>query len=112
MHKFVLAENPRAPATGGLWIIHLIEPFCIIEAVTDGEKIHTKKAIYRNEFRYINSDGVIENWQLRIHHYFTTDFNEEKQADELTKKIMEDAWHWFKSYLIWEDKNIDNAKYD
>jgi len=69
MHRFLLAENPQAPETGGLWIIHLPEPICIIEAVTNGEKIHAKKAIYTNEFKYINSDGIIENWQLRIHHY-------------------------------------------
>lgn len=107
MHKFLLAENPQAPETGGLWIIHLLEPICIIEAVLIGEKIHTKKAIYINEFKYINPDGLIENWQLRVHHYFTTNFDERKETKELTDKIMTETWHWFKAYLIWEDTNID-----
>lgn len=111
MHKFLLAENPQAPETGGLWIIHLLDPICIIEAVTYREKIHTKKAIYTNEYNYINSDGITEIWQLRIHHYFTTDFNESKEADVLCLKIMNDAWHWFRAYLIWEDKNIDLDDY-
>ena len=111
MHRFVLAENPQAPETGGLWIIHLLDPICIIEAVIFGEKIHTKKAIYTSEFKYINSDGITEDWQLRIHHYFTTDFDERKDAKERCEKMMREAWHWYKSYLIWEDKNIDDGKY-
>lgn len=64
MHKFILAENPQAPETGGLWIIHLPTPICIIEAVFDGQKIHSKKAIYAKDFQYKGSDGLIENWQL------------------------------------------------
>ena len=108
MHKFLLAENPQAPESGGLWIIHLLDPICIIEAVIGGEKRHTKKAIYINEFKYINSDGIIENWQLRIHHFFTTDFDERKDAKERCEKIINDAWHWYRAYLIWEDSNIDN----
>lgn len=109
MHKFLLAENPQAPETGGLWIIHLLEPICIIEAVTTGEKIHTKKATYTKEFEYVNTDDFLEIWQLRIHHYFTTDFDERKDAVMRTDKIMNEAWHWFKAYLIWEDNNIDNG---
>ncbi|MBK7885450.1 MAG: hypothetical protein IPJ81_17920 [Chitinophagaceae bacterium] len=109
MHKFLLAENPQAPSTGGLWIIHLLDPICIIEAVISGEKIHTKKAIYTKDFKFTNSDEILEHWQLRLHHYFTTDFDEQKEAAILTEKIMTEAWHWFKAYLIWEDANIDNG---
>lgn len=108
MHKFILAENPQAPETGGLWIIHLPDPICIIEAVIDGEKMHSKKALYTSNFQHINSDGVVENWQLRVHHYFTTNFDERKEAKDLCEKMMQDAWHWYKAYLIWEDNNIDN----
>lgn len=110
MHKFLLAENPQAPETGGLWIIHLPDPICIIEAVIEGEKIHTKNAIYKSNFQFKNSDGIVENWQFRLYHYFTTDFDERKEADVLTAKIINDAWHWFMAYLIWEDQNIDNER--
>lgn len=108
MHKFILAENPQVPERGSLWIVHLLNPICIIEAVLDGEKIHTKKAIYKSDFQYKNSDGIVENWQLRVHHYFTTDFDERKEAEFLCEKIMIEAWHWYESYLKWEEDNINN----
>lgn len=108
MHKFILAENPQAPQTGGLWIIHLLDPICIIEAVIDGEKVHSKKAIYTKEFLFINLDEITEYWQLRVYHYFTTNFDERKDSKELCEKIMNEAWHWYRAYLIWEDNNIDN----
>lgn len=107
MHKFILGENPQAPTTGGLWIVHLTNPVCIIEVVAEGEKAHSKKAIYRKEFNYKNTDNVIEKYQLRVHHYFTTIFYEEKSTQKICESILNDAWHWYKAYLTWEDKNID-----
>jgi hypothetical protein len=104
MHKFILGNNPLAPETGGLWILHLLEPICIIEVVLLGEKIHTKKALYTAQFQFTNSKGIIENWQLRMHHYFTTNFNERKNSEELCKKIMDDASHWYLAYLISQNK--------
>ena len=109
MHKFLLAENPQAPETGGLWIVHLPNPICIIEAVTSGQKFQSKNAAYHQDFKYINTDGIVENWQLRLYHYFTTDFDERKNSDALAKKIIDEAWHWYRAYLAWEDKNIDNS---
>lgn len=108
MHKFILGENPMAAMSGGLWIVHLPEPICIIEAVLSGEKIHSKKAIFKRDFYYENSDGIVEPWQLRMYHYFTTEFNEGKEAAALCDAMLNNAWQWYKSYLIWEDQNIDN----
>lgn len=107
MHKFILGENPIAPETGGLWIVHLPNPNSIIEAVLSGEKIHSKNALYVKEFQYLNTDGVLELWQLRLHHYFSTLFCDDKEAEVLAFKMLDNAWHWYKSYLIFEDKNID-----
>ncbi len=107
MHKFILGENPMAPETGGLWIIRLPQPIAIIEAVLSGEKIHSKNAIHTANLLYQNPDGITENWQLRMYHLFTTDFltDPEKQSEP----ILIDALHWFRAYLEFEDKNIDNA---
>lgn len=106
MHKFILGDNPMAPESGGLWIIRLPQPIAIIEAVLSGKKIHSKSAIQIANLFYKNSDGIIENWELRLYHLFTTDFltEPEKQAEP----ILTDAIHWFKAYLEFEDKNIHN----
>lgn len=107
MHKFVLAENPMATDSGGLWIVHLPDPKSIIEVVHEGKKMHSRYAKYFMNFRYHNPDGVIENIQLRRYHYMSTDFVTDEAAEILAGKILPQAWHWYKSYLQWEDKGID-----
>lgn len=105
MHKFLLAHNPQAPESGGLWIIHLPDPQSIIEAVLIGEmKIHSKNAVYSKKYKYQD-----ENWQLRLYHCYVKieNWNEENEK-QFCEKLLDDAWQWYLSYLIWEDKNIDN----
>jgi hypothetical protein len=109
MHKFILGENPQAPETGGLWIIHLPNPIAIIECVLKGEKIHSKKAIHVTNLMYTNSDGYTEYWQLRLYHLFTTDFEmlDDKLAADFVNDVLTKALFWYESYLKWEDGNID-----
>lgn len=111
MHKFILGENPQAPDSGGLWIIHLPDPKAIIEAVHDADKVHSKKATYSSNYQYVNSDGITENWQLRLYHYFTTGIPTKIEGEALAQKMLFDAWHWFVAYLKWEDNNIDLQEY-
>lgn len=114
MHKFILGENPQAPESGGLWIIHLIDPVAIIEVVAAGEKQHTKNVKHLLEVFYENSDGIEENYFFFLHHFFTVDFNmlDEELAGKKVQKLLTQAMHWYKAYLEWEDKNIDDGKYD
>ncbi|MDX1936370.1 MAG: hypothetical protein SFU21_04615 [Flavihumibacter sp.] len=105
MHKFVLGENPQAPDTGGLWITKLTDPVAIIEAVLVGEKIHSKKSTVYRTYKYRYTDGVVEEWQLRLH------FTAPTANDQFVlKQLLDDAWHWYLSYLIFEDKNIDDEQ--
>lgn len=104
MDRFYLAENPRTNA--GVAIIHMIEPITII-LVLDG---FTNGNSYYKHFTFINSYGFAEEYTLAIHHYFTTDFNEENHESKAFK-IINKAWHWYKSYLEWEDGNIDNNEF-
>ena len=109
MHKFILGENPQAPESGGLWIIHLPDPIAIIECVLKGEKVHSKKAIYTANLNYTNSDGDTEHWQLRLYHLYSTDFAllDDKLAADYVNNLLSKALFWYESYLKWEDGNID-----
>lgn len=111
MHKFILGENPMSPQSGGLWVIHLPNPKAIIELVLDGEKIHSKQAVYVKNYNYINSDGVVERWQLRLYFYFTNLMSDDAENEKLAITMLDNAFQWYKSYLIWEDENIDSGKY-
>lgn len=100
MDRFYLAENPLVQR--GLAIIHMIEPVAIITLSLEDKQGKE----FEKEYTYTNTDGIDEHWSLGIHHYFTTDMNAENHAPKAFK-ILDKAWHWYKSYLEWEDENID-----
>lgn len=88
-----------SPDSGGLWIIHLPNPQTIIEVVHEGEQTHSNNAAFSRVYQHED-----ERIELRLHHYFTTEFGDEESR---AIKMLDKAWHWYKSYLEWEDGNID-----
>lgn len=106
MHKFILGENPQAPESGGLWIIHLPHPVAIIEVVHEGMKKHSNGEYYLDSY-YHNTDGITEPISLYLYFYFSTEFTNKEEQNRLAAKMLSDAWHWYKAYLKWEDNNID-----
>lgn len=105
MDKFVLAENPMRE-NSDLFICHLLEPIAIFQAYEGSLSIDGKIC---KQYQFRNSDGLIEEWTLSTHHFFTTDFINEPELQ--VPKIMDKAWRWYRSYMEWEDKNIDDGKY-
>lgn len=101
MNKFLLAENPMRPEQSGLWVIHLLDPKAIIRCTEGHAEIDR---IYKH-FQFQNSDGVVEEWTLSAYHFFTTDFATEPEQQVIP--LLDRAWRWFRSYLEFEDKNID-----
>ena len=90
-----------APESSGVFIIHLLDPVAIIR-VSDG---HWPGDISK-QLTYINPDGIREDYTLSIYHMFSPDFLE--VPEDRAFKLLSKAWHWYKSYLTWEDKNIEN----
>jgi hypothetical protein len=105
MDKFILGENPMREKHD-LFIIHLLNPIAIFQAhegtVDVKNKIH-------HHYQFKNTDGIIEEWTLSVHHLFTTDFISE--PSEQAKPLMDKAWRWYRSYLDWEDNNINTDEY-
>lgn len=103
MDKFLLAENPMRPESG-TWIIHLLSPQAHIKCTEGHERVG---AMYRH-YEYKNTDGVIEEWTLSIQFFFTQDFTTPQH--ELWEPLLDRAWRWFRSYMEFEDKKIDDAE--
>lgn len=99
MHKFLIGTNPQAPDTGGLWVIHLINPKSIIEVVPFGTTPKSKKAIYARDFEFISSDGELQVWQLRLYHCFIPLTAEMVNEREVADKLLKDAWHWLSAFF-------------
>lgn len=102
MDRFLLAENPRN-LKAGVAIIHTIDPVAII-GVIEG---HHQRGQHFRHFSYGN-----EQFTLYIHHLFTTNMNaaDDEQASIIADKLLKRAWHWYESYLEWEDQNEEESK--
>lgn len=105
MDKFLLAENPMT--NNDTCIVHTIEPIAIIELSLE----KPLKNQYQKKYVYIGADGLREEWTFGIHHFFTTDFNEENHEAKAFK-LMDKAWHWYAAYLKWEDEQFDKIEDD
>lgn len=103
MDKFLLAENPFRPDESGLWIIHMIDPHAIIEC--DEEWLDLPPGKFYKHFQF-KSGEIIENWTLSIHFLFSTELDSE-QHHKIVNHILDRAWRWFRSYLEWENKQIN-----
>lgn len=92
------------PEQSGLWVIHLLNPKAMIQCI-EGHVITENPYAH---FSFKNSDHAIEHWTLSAFHFFTTDFISDP-ADQV-QPLLKKAWRWYRAYLEWEDKNIDNEK--
>lgn len=105
MDKFLLAENPMRPEQSGCFIISMVNPIAIIACIEG----HEQAGKIFEHFSFTNSDGVLEEWTLSLHHFFTTDFISE--PDQQARPLLKRAWRWYRAYMEWEDKNIDTDDY-
>lgn len=107
MDRFLLAENPiKKPNSNEynpLYIIHTLEPKCIIEAICLNENFELKGSIELPyaKFEHKNTDGAIEEWVLAIRDIYST------ASTSNIEQLLPRAWRWYRSCLEWEDKNID-----
>lgn len=105
MDKFLLAENPMRPEQSGSFIIHMLDPVAIIKC--DENHVHFLPGKFYKHFQFNNSDNLMENWTLSIHFMFTKELDSE-QHDKIVDHMLDRAWRWYRSYLEWEDKQIDD----
>lgn len=106
MDKFVLAENPMRE-DHDVFICHLLNPVAIFQTHEGHVIFENAEKIYRH-YQFKNIDGIIEEWTLSVHHFFTTDFLTEPNVQ--AEKLIDKAWRWYRAYMEWEDKNIDDAR--
>lgn len=105
MDKFILGENPMRKSED-IYIVHLLNPIAIFQAHQG--TIEVKEKIFHH-YQFRNSDRIVEEWTLSTHHFFSTDFI--KEPSEQVKPLMDRAWRWYRSYMEWEDNNIDLNDY-
>lgn len=110
MDRFLLAENPNKEADDRLFVLHTVSPRILVECICLNEAPGDEdmEAIF-SFYQFVNSDGVLEKWQLIIRQYYDA-IDVDDVADEEVpryRKTIDKAWRWFRSYLEWEDDNLD-----
>ena len=60
-------------------------------------------------FTYVNPEGFKEHYMLKVVKFFNlNDIEVKENINEIRSQIL-DAWNWYKTYMIWEDKRIDSG---
>lgn len=104
MDRFLLAENPMK-SEPTQFIIHTVKPKCFIEAaVADEQPDVISSGLPHKVYEFINIDGIPETWALIIRGVFDNSTVQEQG------KLLDRAWRWFRSYMEWEDRNIDESE--
>ncbi len=98
----MIADNPIRVHRGTEAIIHTQQPISII--IVDEGHVATKWP--HRHFTFTNSDEEQEEYTLSLFHCFTTSFDGEEH-NVMIDKLFRNAWHWYMSYMNWEDKQID-----
>jgi len=106
MPDFLLAEIPVKDKSIGdnrLWInatkwLSLIELYC-----ENDVDFAFPMNLIQKKYKYLNSDGVTENWVLVFVQNNIGYIDSKKNPVD----VLDEAWRYFEIYLTWEDINID-----
>lgn len=109
--EFLLCENPmrsgsRSEGGAGLFILKTSEPLCIIECVALDEEdpVGGLDDVF-DFFEFKNADGLIEKHQLFLIRPKSASLTDQEAL--FFRKIIQKAWRWYRSYLEFEDENLD-----
>lgn len=98
MHQFLIANNPNAPHSSGIWIIKIPKPIAIIEVVHDGMSDVIKEPIHSATFTTNNGELI----KFNLYHYFmegVVGFDTHEQIKKEVDTLFNRAWHWYKAFL-------------
>lgn len=106
MDRFLLAENPMINADKRrVFIFHTQQPPMLIEVHHEAYATGDEKMFLTGN--YLNRDGVIETITLDIAAILICDLELTDKLKERINKVLNKAWHWYTSYLKWEDEQVD-----
>ena len=98
MDRFLLAENPMINADKRrVFIFHTQFPSILIKVHHEAYAVGNGNLFLTGN--YLNTDGAIETITLEATKVFT-----DKDVETLANKVLNKAWHWYTSYLKWEDE--------
>ncbi|MGV0927166.1 hypothetical protein ACTS9K_08380 [Empedobacter sp. ULE_I145] len=109
MDRFLLCENPMKDENRPIYILQTIEHRMLIEVIpyNNLEDIGFRSNDIFDLFTYYNPAGFKEDYMLKVVVFYDLDITE---IDEVMAEIrlhITKAWKWYKSYIIWQDNEID-----
>lgn len=109
MDRFLLSENPMKDLDRPIYILQTIKHKMLIQVIPydQPEELIYKLSDIFDLFEYVNSDGFKERYMLRVVDFYDLEQHEIDDHIETIRLHIIKAWKWYKSYMIWQDKQID-----
>lgn len=109
MDRFLLCENPLMDSNRPIYILQTIKHRMLIQVIPYEEESDLSYNLddVFDLFSFVNSDGLKENYMFKVVTFYDLSENEiDEYMSEIRLHITK-AWKWYKSYMIWQDKQID-----
>ncbi|PUZ25000.1 hypothetical protein DCC81_11850 [Chitinophaga parva] len=99
-NRFLLAEDPQRPQAGQ-YILHTQSPISLIRVLSmDDDDPVAGDSYVSKDYQY-GRDEVFQLVVMKFHDNIV-EFNKDDEP-QLTA-LLDDAWAWYRAYLVWEDQ--------
>ncbi len=110
MDRFLLCENTLKDAHGPIYILQTIKHKMLIHVIPydDLSELDYSLDDVFDLFEYHNPDGFTEKYMLKVVDFYNISIFDD--IDDYMPEIrlhIKKAWKWYKSYIIWQDKQAD-----
>lgn len=109
MDRFLLCENPLKDKYRPIYILQTIKHKMLMQLIPydDLSELDYNLNDVFDLFEYDNPDGFTETYMLKVVEFY--DLSEDEMDDYMPeiRLHIKKAWKWYKSYIIWQDKQAD-----
>lgn len=109
MDRFLLCENPMKDENRPIYILQTIEHRMLIEVIpyNQPEDVSYDLNDVFDFFTYNNPAGFEENYMFKVVVFYDLKDDEIDNSISEIRLHISKAWKWYKSYIIWQDNEID-----
>lgn len=109
MDRFLLCENPMKDSSRPIYILQTIKHRMLIEVIpyNQPEDVSYDLNDVFDLFTYNNPAGFEENYMFKVVVFYDLKDDEIDNSISEIRLHISKAWKWYKSYIIWQDNEID-----
>lgn len=111
MDRFLLCENPLKDENRSIYILQTIKHRMLIQVIPY-EDLSEVNYNLNDVFYFFTYNGDFqENYMLKVVEFYDLTEDEIDNNIEEIRLHITKAWKWYKSYIIWQDQQLDDEGY-